>query len=137
MTLGAGSGNVGIGTSTPTAKLEVRGNIQLGANGQFFAAASTENLRMVRGTIADNGNKIVGDGFTSQRTQEGRYLITFNTPFADLPSITATADVVPGLGGHVAMPENVTKNDSEVWIFRVNGDIWKDRAFHFTAVGPR
>ncbi len=71
MSLGTGNNNVGIGTTTPTAKLDVRGSIRLGSNGELLAASGVENLRMLRGTIDGNGSTTVGTGFTSQRLSEG------------------------------------------------------------------
>ena len=44
------SGNVGINTDTPTAKLDVRGDVKLGSAGQFFAPSGEENLRILRGS---------------------------------------------------------------------------------------
>jgi hypothetical protein len=49
------SGNVGIGTTTPATKLDVRGDIKLGNTGQLFAASGEENLRIVRGKVRLQG----------------------------------------------------------------------------------
>jgi len=83
------NGNVGIGTTTPFAKLEVRGSIRLGSNGQYLAAGGDESLRIVRGDFNGQGGIITGFGFNVSRTDVGTYTITFNTPFSALPSVTA------------------------------------------------
>jgi hypothetical protein len=90
-------GNVGIGTTSPLAKLDVRGDIRLGSSGQLRATAGEENLRLLRGNIDGNGTIDAGSGFTCQRLNEGIYRITFLTPFSGVPTVTATA-VWPFLG---------------------------------------
>ena len=84
-------GFMGVGTTSPAAKLDVRGDIRFGSSGQFRAAAGVENLRLLRGTIDGNGSIIAGTGFSSQRISEGFYAITFSTPFASVPTVTASA----------------------------------------------
>ncbi len=91
-----GGGGVGIGTTAPAAKLEVRGDIRLGGNGQLFATGSEENLRMVRGSVnvPIGGASITisaGAGFTPTIISRGRYQVTFTTPFNGAPTVTATA----------------------------------------------
>lgn len=84
-------GNVGIGTSAPTGKLDVRGTIKVGTSGEYFVpAADGFNLRIVRGVVSNAGTRVFGTGFSSLRTGTGVYEITFDTAFIDQPSITAT-----------------------------------------------
>ena len=91
MKLGTGNGNVGIGTATPQAKLDVRGNVKLGSSGQLFAVSGEENLRIVRGVISANGAILAGGFFSVQQTNPDVFLITFDTPFAVVPALTAIA----------------------------------------------
>jgi autotransporter-associated beta strand protein len=137
-------GNVGIGTSTPVAKLDVRGDIALGPAGQFRAAGSQTNLRILRGVINDAGGGgavtiAAGSGFTMTNPSMGHYTITFNTPFSVTPSVTATAQ---GFGSDFfsecfVMTQSVTPNGFNVqMLLRDNGD-FAPRPFHFIVVGLR
>lgn len=83
-------GRVGIGTESPTAELDVRGNIRLGSNGQLSAAAAEEQLRFIRGTVA--GTPSSGTGWTAQQILPGLFSVTFTTPFATgtVPTVVVT-----------------------------------------------
>ena len=138
------TGNVGIGTSAPAAKLDVRGNIRLGTSGQFFAPAGPENLRIIRGIIAEDGSILEGTGFSVSHPEEGRYVVGFPTPFADVPTITATADrnpFTPGGAGseasYLVMTDFVTLSGAEFVVRNASANVWQDRAFQFIAIGPR
>jgi hypothetical protein len=88
------SGLVGIGTSSPAERLDVRGNIKLGTSGQYFAPSATENLRMLRGRVSSGGSVLTGTGFTSSRTNVGIYNIVFSTTFPVAPVLVAAAEAV-------------------------------------------
>jgi len=134
------SGDAGIGTTTPQAKLEVRGDIRLGASGQFRATSGEENLRIVRGIVAPNGNIVAGSGFTVTRSGPGDYLISFTTPFASPPALTATQESDLIIPAFVAA-DNVAAGSGNVVIRRYStfDEIYflSDSSFHFTAIGPR
>jgi hypothetical protein len=84
------TGNLGLGTATPAAKLDVRGDIRMGPSGQFRATSSEENLRIVRGFIGGGGDILIGSGFQVSHPARGEFNITFNTPFAGRPVVAAT-----------------------------------------------
>lgn len=52
---------------------------------------TTNQLAIVRGVVAYNGSIEVGEGFTVSVLGTGEYQINFTTPFADTPSVVATA----------------------------------------------
>jgi hypothetical protein len=140
-----GSGRVGIGTASPLAALDVRGDIRLGTSGQFQAAAGDERLRTIRGTVNWNGAIIRGQGFTSTRVAEGDYLITFTTPFSEAPSVTATVDdnldSISLFHYYVAGIYSSTTNSVRIRVRGHSSSTFPtgriDQPFHFIVVGPR
>jgi hypothetical protein len=126
-------GDVGIGTTTPAAKLDVRGDIRLGPSGQFQAAAGFKNLRLLRGTIDGNGSIVAGSGFTSQRLSTGTYRITFFTPFSGTPSAT-TSGAEPNIYA-VVSSRSVSSATFQLrapdFVSVTDGD------FDFCVIGPR
>jgi hypothetical protein len=129
------SGNVGVGTTSPQDKLDVRGNVKLGNSGQLYAPGGEENLRIIRGVFNTAGNIIVGSGFQVTRNGTGNYTITFNTPFAGPPAVTATTNVInrSALVELTGATGNGFSLDS--YLFET-GEIF-DAVIHFIAIGPR
>jgi hypothetical protein len=133
-------GNVGIGTSAPQARLDVRGDIKLGRGGELFAPGGDENLRIVRGVISSDGVIVEGSGFQVTHNDRGHYIITFDTVFAGAPAVTATSEM-PGETDSPTIIAVQTPSAGNVILRqycqdpKVCGDI--DAPFHFIAVGPR
>ena len=127
------AGTVGIGTTTPGATLDVRGNVKLGTNGQYFATGGAENLRIVRGIVNTSGGIYNGTGFTITHTSTGNYTITFSPAFADAPSLTITAytagsPVTANCTGGTPSGYSVT-----TWVGTTQADSW----WNFVAIGAR
>lgn len=132
------SGLVGIGTTTPSSKLSVRGNVQLGANAELFAPGGPENLRMIRGSINSSGAIDAGLGFSCARVGTGLYRITFDTPFASTPSVTLSAVQPFNQNPRSATFVQSTSNANLVDVFVMFGNSSAGNSdFHFIAVGPR
>jgi hypothetical protein len=89
----ASNDKVGIGTNAPTAALDVRGDVRLGAAGELQALGSDsgQTLRIVRGTFLFDGTLHItgGQGFTTATTgdQNKDVRITFTKPFSAPPTI--------------------------------------------------
>lgn len=128
------NGFVGIGTTAPVARLDVRGDVALGASGNLRAAAGNENLRIIRGQINSNGTIAQGTGFTVNRIGPGNYSITYNEPFADFATVTVSAGATPSvIVGQVASPSTIGVTAS----FRTAAGAAADVNFFFIAVGAR
>ncbi|MFO0856234.1 MAG: H-type lectin domain-containing protein [Phycisphaerales bacterium] len=132
------SGNVGIGTSTPAAKLDVRGSIRLGNTGQDYAPASEENLRIVRGTISSGGLTMEGSGFTPTQQSTGHYHIQFTVPFASPPSVTLSVVTNGDESSFQAeIRNNITPTGFDLITSRSNTGDYHSMQFTMIAIGPR
>lgn len=127
------SGNVGIGTATPAAKLEVRGDIRLGPTGEFRATSGEENLRIVRGIVGSNGARLAGAGFTVSHETTGMYFITFAPAFSGTPSFTALPETNVRRGIRI---RSATGSQVQIDTYFTDGGS-EDIIFHFIAIGPR
>lgn len=90
LALNPNGGDVGIGTITPSAKLEVAGEIK--SSGKVVPVAE-ESLRMVQGWMAfvTGPNTTNFAGFSVTWVSIGRYRIDFTPPFRGSPAVSATA----------------------------------------------
>jgi hypothetical protein len=125
---------VGINTTSPTASLDVRGDIKFGTNGQYSVPATEENLRILRGTISSGGSG-TGAGFTSSRTSTGVYAISFNTAFSNAPTVTAT--VVDASTPLVATVSGLSSSGVTINTYVATNGARANLTFYFTAIGLR
>ena len=134
------TGSLGIGTTNPRSPLEARGDIRLGADGNLFAVAGAENLRLVRGTVSSGGGITAGSGFSVSRYKTGYYRITFTPQFPGPPSVAVTQIFGSfGSGGNTldnAVLTQITSTQCEVQVGNSSG-VASNRAFSFVAIGPR
>jgi hypothetical protein len=129
------AGNVGLGTGSPDAKLQVVGDVKLGSAGQLFAPGGEENLRVIRGNIiAATGAISKGSGFASTNLTTGRYRISFDTAFADTPSAVVT--VFDTAAPQIATISSISTTLLEVKIWNVSSAAINSD-FEFIAIGPR
>lgn len=144
LSLAAGTGGnltisasrVGIGTTSPTTTLDVRGDVKLGSTGQLFAPAGEENLRIIRGMVSSSGAVLVGTGFTAQHSAPtGFYSITFTTPFLNSPTVVASVEGNTAVFA-VAQPNGVSGVGFGLFVRNLDNH-YEDAPFHFIAVGPR
>jgi hypothetical protein len=131
------TGNVGVGTSSPTAKLEVHGDIKMGSSGQHQPVAAEEKLRVIRGEVFPNGTVGEGTGFTVQRLSTGRYRVFFNTPFTDFPTGLAIITTVTGdTTKFVQQGPAIALNSYLFEVIQRSDGSYADSTFHFIIMGP-
>lgn len=133
------SGNVGIKTPSPTAALDVRGDIKLGDAGQYHAATGAERLHIVRGVAGATGGLIYGSGCSAYRVALGTYRIDFWEPFTDVPAVTANAFPSPGQshGPYVVIISNLSATSAELQVFWGPTGSSQDCNVSFTAISSR
>lgn len=116
------------------AGLDVRGDIKLGSSRQFYAPASEENLRIMRGYVRSDGVSLVGCCYAVTRQDVGRYRITFTTAFSGIPVITVTTDNPVG----AVIPCTVLLDGNGVTVLmRTPANTGTDAPFSFIVIGPR
>jgi hypothetical protein len=127
--------NVGIGTSNPSSKLEVRGDITLGSAGQYYAVTAEQKFHTVAGRISSAGIISSGEGFAVSRISNGHYVINFIPAFAAIPIVVATA--VDNSGVVVSVP-NSSVGACTVQCQNMSGiGTPMDCGFNFIATGAR
>jgi hypothetical protein len=133
--MGHNGGNVGIGTVTPTARLDVRGDIAATGSIQFgqglFAIGSAVPLKVIFGEVDDSGAIVSGSGFLCTKVLPGTYDLTWTPPFLGQPSVVATC-----LGDAFAALNRQSAGGAEIQTL-INNLTATDNGFTFVALGPR
>lgn len=127
-------GKVGIGTESPAQELEVRGDIALGPNGQYFAPGGFQNWAVVAGLV-DGGNFVSsGPGWMSAHISgTGIYDVAFTTPFPKAPIVTVQ---LVGSSAFFAIPL-VTASSPAGFRVTMWGFATVDWSFNFIALTER
>ena len=135
------TGNVGIGTRSPSARLDVAGNLRFDG---LDAVGAGSRTRLVSGAVSAAGTPSVAGDFTVVRIAVGRYLVTFTTPFAGPPVVVAArvyGDVSVDAGGSVEAGETVVVDqvlaDRAVIATANKAAALTNGGFTFIAIGPR
>ncbi|MCP4284847.1 MAG: hypothetical protein GY792_10400, partial [Gammaproteobacteria bacterium] len=82
------SGNVGIGTTLPSTKLEVKGSVKALGLQVANVGSGTPITRIVAGSVNSDGSVGAGSGFSSKRQDgkdKGVYVVTFDAAFTSTP----------------------------------------------------
>ena len=133
------AGNLGLGTVAPSARLEVRGNIRLGTNGEFFALGCLDNLRVLAGRVSAAGVPQSGSGFSVVPLGEGRYHVAYASPFNAIPVVVATLVDSPNQDNFLTVVASTqsgfdlhSKDD-----VALNEAAYQNSAFNFVVLGVR
>jgi hypothetical protein len=127
-------GFMGVGTTSPGAKLDVRGDVKLGATGEFFAVKSPSSDRTLRGSVLFNGTIDAtrsSPGFTVTLNSTGVYTITFTTPFTSPPTVLVSGTA------QCCRPRVTTTatGTAFVHVLDYTDDALTNAPFHFIAMG--
>lgn len=134
-------GNLGVGTTAPTERLDVRGDIKLGSMGNFFGVGCLDNLRMIAGRVSSSGNIEFGSGFSVTHTtgDDRYYVIKYDNVFFSLPIVVATLvdsanrdnflTIVKLTTSHFELHSKDDVSDMDA--------SYQDSAFNFIALGYR
>jgi hypothetical protein len=126
------NGNLGLGTTNPAAKLDVRGAIRHGSGGSLFAAGGAQAQRITSGAI--NGNVVngSGSGYSYTRSATGTYQITFSPAFAAPPAVVATSNEDDD---HTLSARNITAASCQITNRDLSIDGLQNSQFSFVAIG--
>ena len=135
----APGGNIGVGTESPLAKLDVRGGIRFGVNSEHRAVSASDTLHIIRGTVSSGGAVLDGTGFTVNHAATGDYGITFSTPFATRPTVTASVEWEFPVSdpARVAMVDNFTASGGNIVVTTTASQTLLNARFNFIAIGVR
>jgi hypothetical protein len=134
------NGRLGIGTTNPTERLDVRGDIKLGAAGDFFGVGCLNNFRMVAGRVSGTGGVLSGSGFSANQVSDGEYTVSFSVPFTATPVIVVTLVDPPNEDNFVCVM-NASQSQFTVasrdYVEGEDNPEPQDSAFNFIALGQR
>ncbi len=131
------TGNVGVGTVAPLDRLDVRGNVRIGSNGNYFAVGSPNVVRLLAGSVPGTTDADTGD-WSSTHTGDGEYRVNFAVPFSGIPVVTATL-VDPLNEDNLICVRSVSATGFNVSIRDIEPGSTpaQDSAFNFIVVGTR
>ena len=98
-----------------------------------------ENIHIVRGTVSSGGAVLDGTGFTVNHAATGDYGITFTTPFATRPTVTASVEWEFPVSdpARIAMVDNFTATGGNIVVMTSSSQSLLNARFNFIAIGIR
>ena len=118
--------------SFPKFAVDATGTVKMGSSAQYFALGSLSNVRLVAGTVRNDGTIARGAGFTVTKLGTGHYRINYSEGSGGGTVITVTPSV-PATGVSWNLQDG---SGVQVFTHRPDGsqvDAW----FNFIAVGFR
>ncbi|MBB2890225.1 hypothetical protein [Flexivirga oryzae] len=145
--MGLAGGNLGVGTGSPAARLDVSGDVAVSGNvrlGTLLAAGAEQAVRVLWGVVESGGGIRAGTGYAVTRSAAGRYRITYTNAFTGTPLLLVSrvyGDSTVDAGGGVnaaqtAVVDQTLADHGVVATANENGVI-TDGGFTFVAIGPR
>jgi len=133
------TGRLGIGTTSPSVQLEVRGAIKLGASGQYEAPGSLDRWRIVAGNVGGDGSVVLGSGFTVDHFPgSDEYTVNYNTSFPHMPVVTVTGTNANVGGAPLQWPVVIASNEDRFIVqFVTSGFSAAEERFSFIVFGER
>jgi hypothetical protein len=147
--VGHSGGSLGVGTSSPTARLDVRGDISATGDVRLSggsAVASGRRLRVIWGAVTAGGTSAAGDSFAPAKLPggNGRYEVTFAGAFIGQPIVLVSrvwGDLSVNAGNAVNAAEtavvDVVTPASAIIATADSAGVRTDGSFTFLAIGQR
>lgn len=134
------TGNVGIGTTAPTEKLQVQGNLAtsgrvIASGGYTQPGTGGETLRIIRGRVDAGGLSRQGSGYSATRTAVGTYIIAPSTFFSGTVTFVVSLYGANNAGRISAVLSGISGNTLAIYTFNASGAP-ADSDFTFILIGP-
>lgn len=132
------NGDVGMGTTNPSVKLDVRGDIRLGDGVELYAPGCDGTTKIIWGKVSSAGNLDAGTGFTPHPGGTGEYDVDFDAgSYSGTPVVVVTPFDSPD-EDNVPTIQSVSTAGFSVVMKSVGGEnVRQSNAFTFIAIGPR
>lgn len=121
--------------------LKSENSIFIHGNKRVAATEESVDLKMLRGEVNGDGEKVHGGGWTSIENSTGHIKITFDTPFSDVPTVVVSHEYTGDRNSHI-MVESTTTNEVFIETLYDSNNIGSNythqhEGFTFIVIGPK